>query len=194
MSGTRNIAIVATILIGVATRLFPETLNLTAVGAVCLFSGIYIKRNWLAVGLPLAAYFASDLIVNSWASESFRWSFSAPTYLLFGLTVLLGIAIRQRPTAIKIGTAGVLSAAMFYIVSNFMVWIGTDMYPRTAAGLVECYLLALPFAGHMLLGNIVYSLAIFGAWHYADKAWGADQAWGAAEKPAPQAAKAVTAV
>lgn len=187
MSNTRSMAIVATIVAGIATRLFPETLNLTAVGAVCLFSGVYVKRNWLAVWLPLAAYFVSDLIVNSWASEPFRWSFSAPTYLMFGLTVLLGVAIRQRPTAIRIGTAGLLSAALFYVVSNFMVWLGTDMYPPTIAGLVDCYTLALPFAGNMLLGNLLYSAAIFGAWHYADQSWGV-----VGTKASPATAKAAT--
>jgi hypothetical protein len=170
MSNVRTFAIVATILAGVATRLFPDTLNLTAVGAVCLFSGVYLKRNWLAVLLPLAAYFVSDLIVNARYADQYRWSFSGATYLMFGLTVLLGSLIRERPSALRIGFAGVLSAAMFYLVSNFMVWMGGEIHPRTAAGLVECYIAAIPFAGNMLLGNLLYSAVIFGAWHYADQA------------------------
>jgi hypothetical protein len=172
MSNVRTFAIVATILAGVATRLFPDTLNLTAVGAVCLFSGVYLKRNWLAVLLPLAAYFVSDLIVNAlFYAGQFRWSFNGTTYLLFGLTVLMGAVIRQRPTVLRIATAGTLSAALFYVVSNFMVWTGDVTYPRTVAGLVECYIAAIPFAGNMLLGNLLYSAVIFGAWHYADQAF-----------------------
>jgi len=172
MSNIRTFAIVATIVAGVATRLFPGTLNLTAVGAVCLFSGVYLKRNYLAVLLPLVAYFVSDLIVNARYADQFLWSFNGTSYLLFGLTVLMGVVIRQRPAALRIATAGVLSAALFFVVSNFMVWWdGEQTYPRTAAGLVECYVAAIPFAGNMLLGNLLYSAVIFGAWHYADQAW-----------------------
>jgi len=173
MSNARTFAIMATILAGVATRLFPDTLNLTAVGAVCLFSGVYLKRNWLAVLLPLAAYFVSDLIVNAlFYADQFRWSFNGTTYLLFGLTVLMGAVIRQRPTILRIATAGTLSAALFFVVSNFTVWWGSEeTYSRTAAGLVECYVAAIPFAGNMLLGNLLYSAVIFGAWHYADQAF-----------------------
>jgi hypothetical protein len=184
MSNVRTLAIVATILAGVATRLFPDTLNLTAVGAVCLFSGVYLKRNWLAVLLPLAAYFVSDLIVNARYPDQYRWSFSGDIYLLFGLTVLMGVVIRQRPTVLRIATAGALSAALFFVVSNFMVWTRGEIHPRTAAGLVECYIAAIPFAGNMLLGNLLYSAVIFGAWHYADQAL---------PKPVEKPATAVTA-
>jgi hypothetical protein len=184
MSNVRTFAIVATILAGVATRLFPDTLNLTAVGAVCLFSGVYLQRRWLAVLLPLTVYFISDLIVNARYADEFRWSFSGATYLMFGLTVLLGSAIRERPYALRIGLVGVLSAAMFYVVSNFMVWMSGEMYPRTATGLIECYIAAIPFALNMLLGNLLYSAVIFGAWHYAEKAL---------NKPVEKPATAVTA-
>jgi hypothetical protein len=172
MANVRMLAIVATILAGVATRLFPETLNLTAVGAVCLFSGVYLKRNWLAVLVPLGAYFVSDLMVNAlFYADQFRWSFNRETYLLFGLTVLMGVAIRQRPTVLRVATAGAASAALFFVVSNFMVWWGGEQtYSRSAAGLIECYVAAIPFAGNMLLGNLLYSALIFGAWHYADQA------------------------
>jgi hypothetical protein len=174
MPSTRNLAIVATILCGVATRLFPETLNLTAVGAVCLFSGVYLQRRWLAVLLPLAAFFVTDLIVNARYADQFRWSFSGHVYLLFGATVLLGIAIRQRPTALRIGTMGVVSAAVFFVVSNFLVWWKgelSELYPNTASGLLACYVAGIPFALNMLLGNLLYSAAIFGAWYYADQTW-----------------------
>ena len=188
MSNTRNIAILATIFAGIATRLFPETLNLTAVGAVCLFSGVYLKRRSLAVLLPLAAYFVSDLIVNARYAEQFRWSFSGATYLMFGLTVLLGSLIRERPNALRIGLTSVVSAALFYVVSNFMVWTGREMYPGTPAGLIECYVAGIPFAINMTLGNLLYSALIFGAWRYADQVWADAEA-----KQSPQAAKTATA-
>ena len=88
------------------------------------------------------------------------------------------------PHRLRIGLAGVLSAALFYLVSNFMVWMGGEMYPRTAAGLVECYIAAIPFAFNMLLGNLLYSAVIFGAWRYADQAMA---------KPIEKPAAAVTA-
>ena len=56
----------------------------------------------------------------------------------------------------------------FYLITNFAEWlVPTDpvvlKYPQTAAGLVQCYVMALPFFGYTLLGNLAFSAAFFGA-------------------------------
>jgi hypothetical protein len=34
---------------------------------------------------------------------------------------------------------------IFYIVSNFFVFVGTDLYSKDLFGFIQCYVLALPF-------------------------------------------------
>jgi hypothetical protein len=50
---------------------------------------------------------------------------------------------------------GILSSMIFFIWTNFGVWIEWNMYAHTWQGLMQCYLMALPFFKMNLLGNLV---------------------------------------
>lgn len=43
-----------------------------------------------------------------------------------------------------------------------MHWLLAADYPHTAAGLIECFVAALPFHRWMPVGDVVWSLAVFG--------------------------------
>jgi hypothetical protein len=59
--------------------------------------------------------------------------------------------------------AGVLaSATSFFLLSNFVVWVGSGMYPHSTSGLVACYAAALPFYANDLISTGVLSAALFG--------------------------------
>jgi hypothetical protein len=47
-------------------------------------------------------------------------------------------------------------------VTNFGVWALASWYPKTWAGLVACYVAAIPFFRNTLLGDAVYTAALFG--------------------------------
>jgi hypothetical protein len=53
---------------------------------------------------------------------------------------------------------------LFFLVTNFAVWAGNagHAYPRTAAGLAECYTLGIPFFRNTLLGDAAYATILFG--------------------------------
>ena len=54
-----------------------------------------------------------------------------------------------------------MSSTVFFVVSNFGVWLG-GFYPLTLNGLVECYVLAVPFYGALLVGDGFYAAVLFG--------------------------------
>jgi hypothetical protein len=59
--------------------------------------------------------------------------------------------------------AGVLaSATTFFLLSNFVVWAGGMLYPRTVAGLATCYTAALPFYRNDLISTAITASALFG--------------------------------
>lgn len=49
-------------------------------------------------------------------------------------------------------------------MSNFLVWAGSDgsMYSQDLSGLVQCYVLAIPFFGNTLAGDLLFSTVFFG--------------------------------
>jgi hypothetical protein len=66
----------------------------------------------------------------------------------------------------------VLSSILFFIVTNFGVWLtgGGWFYPKTWQGLMECYTLAIPFFRNTVAGDLVYTGALFGLFEYSNYA------------------------
>jgi hypothetical protein len=54
------------------------------------------------------------------------------------------------------------SGMVFFIVSNFGVWVTSGMYAHTLDGLLECYVMALPFFRTSLMADLFYSAVLFG--------------------------------
>jgi hypothetical protein len=48
-----------------------------------------------------------------------------------------------------------LASFLFFLISNFGVWL--NWYPKNLQGLWQCYILALPFYGRTLLGDLVFA-------------------------------------
>jgi len=57
-------------------------------------------------------------------------------------------------------TSVLISSLIFFIVSNFGVWVLS--YPHTIEGLITCYTMAIPFFGYSILGDMAWSLILFG--------------------------------
>ena len=56
-------------------------------------------------------------------------------------------------------------SVLFFLVSNFGVWLTAQMvpgYPACTAGIVPCYAQALPFFQWTVLGTLFYSALLFG--------------------------------
>ncbi len=158
------------IVFAAATRLAPHWWNLTAVGAVCLFGGAYFQRKWLAFAVPLAALALSDVFL-----QTFVYPDHGPNYfkyVCFAATVPLGLLLQGRTRFWPVVSAAVGAAAAFFLLSNFGVWAFGDgsgqprMYPLTPAGLLACYIAAIPFSLNALYGNLIFCGVLFGGMEY----------------------------
>lgn len=137
------------------SRWVPHPPNFTPLVAAALFSGA-ICRDWrLALALPLGAMLLADLWLGLHATLAF-------VYLGLALAVVVGrgLALRRQPLLLL--GAGSLGAVLFFLVSNFGVWLTQALYPHTAAGLAACYLAALPFFANTLLATLLWGAALFG--------------------------------
>jgi hypothetical protein len=170
MFNPRAITLLTIIFAAAATRLIPPEFrpwNFTPVGAMCLFGGAYFIRKWQAFAAPLAALFFSDLALAAtlYGFDSLRYVWMS--YILFAATVAIGLTLRGRVTFFRVTAAAIGASAMFFLVSNFQVWLlghGQVAYPKTLAGLMACYAAAIPFAQNMLYSNLLFSGVFFGGW------------------------------
>jgi hypothetical protein len=152
----RLVIILSFILFAAIVRVLPHPWNFTPIGAMALFGGAKLGRSWKAFFFPLAALFAGDCFVGF-------HKLMPIVYLSFCLSVLIGIAIRNRQSLKLISAATFLGALQFFLITNFAVWaIATTTYPHTLAGLVTCYIAGLPFFGNTLAGDAFYAVLLFG--------------------------------
>ena len=160
---------IALVILGTLMRVVPHPWNLTPVGAVALFSGACFDRKRWAFAVPLAALFASDSLLEIFTGHGYH-SLMPVIYATFALIVVFGMILYdRRHSPFAVASGAVASATIFYIVSNFAMWTISTIYPKTATGLIACYVAAIPFYGTMLLGDIVYAALLFRTFVWAER-------------------------
>jgi hypothetical protein len=152
---TRVGAIAAAIIGAAALRLVPHPPNFAPIGAMALFSGAYFRRTWQAFAVPLAALFLSDAVIGFYPHMEF-------VYGSFALIVALGFVSLRRISPLRVGAAAIAGSVLFYLITNFGVWLYFGTYAHTAGGLAECYIAAIPFFQNTIAGDLFYSAIVFG--------------------------------
>ncbi len=164
MNRPRFLFLAGIILAAALSRLIPHPPNFSPVAALALFGGAAIADKRPAFVLPLAAMFLSDLILG----------FSPLTPVIYGclaLIVCLGFWVKRSQSPGRIGLAAVAGAILFFGVTNFGVWAMGSYYPKTGAGLAECFTAAIPFFWNTLTSDLFYAAILFGALRAAEWRW-----------------------
>ena len=150
-----NIIFIGLILLAGFIRLIPHPWNFTPLLAACIFSGSKIKSNGLALFVPLLSIFLSDMYIGLYSGMV--WVYSG-----YILTILISVYLGKSNTLNSKLLNVAIGSLIFFIISNFGVWISGLMYPLNFVGFSECYIAAIPFYKNTLLGTIIYSGVFFG--------------------------------
>jgi len=159
-SKSRFLVLAVMILAAAFTRLIPHPPNFTAVGAIALFGGAYFTDKKLAFIIPFITMIITDSIIGF---HSTVWA----VYLSFALIVLIGFGLMDKKKISNIFLASVSASVLFFVITNFAVWLNGTMYPLNPAGLLACYVAAIPFFHYNLLGDLFYVGIMFGAFELA---------------------------
>jgi hypothetical protein len=151
----RILALISGIAAAAALRLVPHPPNFSPIDAMALFSGAYLGRRGLAFVAPLGALLLSDLFLGFYHGMAF-------VYGAVALVVVIGWWVSSRRTPLRIGGAALVSSVLFFVLTNFGMWLFSGFYPRTLSGLVTCYVAAVPFFQNTLAGDLFYTALLFG--------------------------------
>jgi len=153
-----NKLIITVIIIFAAfTRLIPHPPNFTPIIAMGLFGGAYLKDSRLVFLIPLIAMIIADSFLG----------FHGMMFWVYGSLILIsmiGILLKNRTTLKNCAVATLSGSLLFFLVTNFGVWIMSGFYEKSIVGLLTCYSMALPFFHNTLAGSIVYSAIMFGGY------------------------------
>jgi hypothetical protein len=154
--------------IGVAGRWGQPLWAFTPTAAAAIFAGFYFSRVSIAAMVPLAILGISDLILPAYNSIPVL----LVTYAFMIAPIWFGRILRSEnrvaARALKLAICGLVPATLFFIASNFAVWAFQSDYEISFAGLMQCYVAAVPFYRWMLAGDIFYVAVFLACWMAAN--------------------------
>lgn len=138
------------IILGLFSRVLPHPANFAPIAGIALFAGIYLPKK-LAIIIPLVAMALSDFIIGT-----YQWQIMLTVYLAFTITGLIGLAIKNNKNFRTIVGGTLVASIIFFMTTNWAVWTFGTMYPHSLNGLLQSYVMALPFFRNSLLGDLFY--------------------------------------
>ena len=149
------------IILAIASRFLPHPPNFTAVISVGIFAGFLFKNKTIGCIVPIISMVASDIILGF---HNTLWA----VYLSLIIATIIGTKMKKSNTG-SITLSSLISATIFYIITNFAVWLNGIMYPNNLSGLLSCYISAIPFFGYTLLSTFLFSFILFGLYSLLEK-------------------------
>jgi hypothetical protein len=136
--------------------------SFTAIGGSLLYFGA--RRSKVQIIFPVLLLAATDFYLTKFVyAYPFHARDYAFTWVWYAAACLLGGAmLSKRNGILRILGAAFVSATSFFLLSNFIVWAGSHMYAKSAAGLAACYTAGLPFYPRDLVATAAVAGCAFG--------------------------------
>ena len=147
--------------------------------AMALFAGSISKDKRFAFLFPILSLFISDLLYQFLYSQGLStikgfYSGQWQNYLLIASITIIGFSINKNKIG-QIFVGSLAGAVYFFLISNFMVWVGggwdinNQPYPRSFSGLMLCYTEAMPFFKWSVLSTLLFNGIFFGSFYLLGK-------------------------
>jgi hypothetical protein len=137
--------------------------NVEFVTSASFLAAAYLGLGWSVV-VPFLIMMISDIYIGTTSIFLFTWS----AYIVIAFVAYKAMKNRKQTTHNKrhlvhinqllhVTGLGVGASVWFYLWTNFGVWIldSWGMYPRTLTGLMDAYIMGLPFFKSNIVGNAV---------------------------------------
>ena len=130
------------------SRFIPHPPNFTSLLALSFYVPVLLGVRYLPV--LLISFAITDFIIGYHLGTHWTW----------GSVLIIGLISKYFSKNINTRIIGSLFGAfIFYLITNFGVWT-SGMYSFTINGLIECYILAIPFFTYSLVSTIFFSFVI----------------------------------
>lgn len=142
-------------------RVIPHPPNVTPVMATALFCGCFFSDKKMAFLLPLLAMLIADIVIGFHSSMLF-------VYLGVAITVAAGIVLLKGQPAVKnVLLTTIACSLIFFILTNFGVWLVSGMYAKSLEGLLQAYIAGIPFYRNSIVGDVFFVALLFGGYYLA---------------------------
>ena len=136
------------------SRLIPHPPNFTPIIAAAVISCYLFKNIYFSVIILSSSMFLSDLIIGLY--DNFVY-----VYFCLFLVIFVQSKISKKITFKNLYTHCLIASLIFFITSNFIVWLTSSLYEKSLSGLIYCYYLALPFFTNTIISTIFFSYVAY---------------------------------
>ena len=131
-----------------ASRFIPHPPNFTSLLALSFYIPAVFGIRYIPI--VVFALLFTDIIIG----------FHSTMIFTSGSVILIGLISKYFNKSIIFRVSGAfIGAVIFFVLSNFGVWLGGS-YGYDLNGLLSCYILALPFFGYSVLSTLIFSVVI----------------------------------
>ena len=130
------------------SRFIPHPPNFTNLIALSCYVPLILGVKFIPV--LILCFALTDIIIGYHTGTFFTWG---SVFLIGLLSIYFGKNLSIRISGVLLG------ALVFFIVTNFGVW-ASGMYGYTLSGLINCFILAIPFFGYSLVSTLIYATII----------------------------------
>ncbi len=131
-----------------ASRFIPHPPNFTSLIALSFYIPVFLGLRYLPA--LIVSFVITDLVIGYHTGTHWTW----------GSVILIGLIAPVFAKNFNTRLVGaLLSASIFFLITNFGVW-STGLYGYTFDGFLTCYILAIPFFTYSLISTSLFSLVI----------------------------------
>ena len=142
------------ILLMVFSRMIPHPPNFTPIIAIAIMSGYFFKNLHFSIIVLFCSMIIGDMFIGFYSNMFYVYF---PLFIIIYFCFLKNNKINSKNLLIY----GVSSSLVFFIISNFGVWISGGIYEKNIAGLVNCYIMAIPFLKNTMISTVFFSYLSF---------------------------------
>ena len=138
------------ILILALSRLMPHPDNFTPIIALAIMSSYFFRNINFSYAIMLFSMLLADFFIGFYSHMLF-------VYLSLFLIVLIFFKISKKVNYKNLFIFSFFGSVIFFIISNFGVWLVGNLYERNINGLIECYFMAIPFFKNTITSTLIFS-------------------------------------
>ena len=130
------------------SRFIPHPPNFTSLIALSFYIPIFFGKRYIPILVIIFAI--TDIIIGYHSLTHWTW----------GSIMLIGLLSKYFKTNIVSRIIGaIVSSCLFFLITNFGFWT-SGFYDYSIQGLINCYILAIPFFINNFVSTIIFSSII----------------------------------
>lgn len=136
------------------SRILPHPPNFTPIISLAIMGPFLFAGFLTSIICVISSMVLSDLIIG-FHSDMIQ------IYLIITLISFIFNKYKSKLRGSNILFFSTIGSTIFFIISNLNVWAFSSLYTKNLEGLINCYLMAIPFFHNTLISTIIFSYAIF---------------------------------